>query len=114
MLPMGELAKSGTPQTYRIDLSGHDKSITAHADQSVLQTLIAAAVAVIPVGCRGGGCGICRIKVVSGRYRTKVMSRSRISEDDERDGIVLACRVFPESDLSIVSLPLGKRKTPTS
>lgn len=107
---MVELGRSGTPQTYRIDLSGHDRSIAARADQTVLQALIAAAVSVVPVGCRGGGCGICRIKVVSGRYRSQVMSRSRISEEDERESIVLACRVFPESDLSIVALPLEIRK----
>lgn len=107
---MGELASPGTLQTCKIDLSGHDKSITARTDQTVLQALIAAAVAVVPVGCRGGGCGICRIKVVSGRYRSQVMSRSRISEEDERESIVLACRVFPESDISIVALPLALRK----
>lgn len=107
---MGELAKSRTLQTYRIDLSGHDKPIAARADQTVLQALIAAAVAAVPVGCRGGGCGICRIKVVSGRYRSQVMSRSRISEQDERESIVLACRVFPDSDISIIALPLEIRK----
>ena len=53
----------------------------------------------IEVGCRGGGCGICRIRVVSGDYKTGKMSRSRISNQDEAAGLVLACRLYPRSDL---------------
>ncbi len=55
----------------------------------------------IPVGCRGGGCGICRIRVVTGVYETKKMSRKHITEDDQASGILLACRVHPRSDLLI-------------
>ena len=53
----------------------------------------------IPIGCRGGGCGTCRVRVLSGTYRTRKMSRAHVSEADERAGIVLACRLIPESDL---------------
>ena len=55
----------------------------------------------IPVGCRGGGCGICRIEVLSGDYEALKMSRKHIPKEDQARGIVLACRVFPRSDLSI-------------
>lgn len=60
----------------------------------------------IPVGCRGGGCGICRIQVVQGPYETKRMSREHISDTDEQQGIVLACRIYPQSDLQINILGL--------
>lgn len=56
----------------------------------------------ITVGCRGGGCGICRVKIIQGNYRSKVMSRAHISENDLQQGVVLACRVYPESDMQIV------------
>lgn len=55
----------------------------------------------IPSGCHGGGCGVCKIKVESGRYRTEAMSRAHVSEAEEREGIVLACRVRPLSDLTV-------------
>jgi len=55
----------------------------------------------IPVGCRGGGCGICRIRILTGRYESKKMSRKHISEDDQARGIVLACRIYPLSELKI-------------
>lgn len=61
---------------------------------------------VIPVGCRGGGCGVCRIRVVGGEYEAKKMSRKHITEDEQAAGIVLACRVFPRSDLEIEVLPV--------
>ncbi len=59
----------------------------------------------IPVGCRGGGCGVCRVRVVSGRYVTRRMSRAHISEDDEAAGIVLACRLIPLTDVVVQRLP---------
>lgn len=55
----------------------------------------------IPVGCRGGGCGICKVRVVEGRYHTRKMSRACISDDEEASGIVLACRLFADSDLRL-------------
>lgn len=60
----------------------------------------------IPVGCRGGGCGICRIQVLDGDYEAKKMSRKHIPEQDQARGIVLACRIYPRSDLHIEVLSL--------
>lgn len=55
----------------------------------------------IPVGCRGGGCGVCKIRVTAGEYRVKKMSRAYVSEAEQADGIVLACKTYPLSDLSV-------------
>ncbi len=55
----------------------------------------------IPVGCRGGGCGVCKIKVVRGTFTARKMSRAHISVDDEAAGIGLACRLTPNSDLEL-------------
>ena len=64
----------------------------------------------IPVGCRGGGCGICRVQVVDGvHYRTQKMSRAQISADDIAAGICLACKLIPEGDLVVRSLGLLRR-----
>ena len=56
----------------------------------------------IPSGCHGGGCGVCKIEITSGDYETKKMSRAHISETEEAMGIVLACRVFPRSDIKLM------------
>lgn len=62
----------------------------------------------IPVGCRGGGCGVCKVQVLSGSYTKRVMSREHITEADEAQGCVLACRVRPSSP--IVLRVVGKMK----
>ncbi|MGB1649376.1 MAG: 2Fe-2S iron-sulfur cluster binding domain-containing protein, partial [Cycloclasticus sp.] len=55
----------------------------------------------IPVGCRSGGCGVCKVQVLSGDYTSKKMSRDHVTEEEEGRGIVLACRVFPQSDITL-------------
>jgi len=62
----------------------------------------------IPVGCRGGGCGVCKVQIVSGSYTKRVMSRAHVSAEEEASGCVLACRVKPTSDVSLQVI--GKMK----
>jgi ferredoxin len=71
---------------------------TFHVGQPLLE--------VIPVGCRGGGCGICRIRILAGEYEAKKMSRKHIPENDQARGLALACRIYPRSDLQIEVLSL--------
>jgi ferredoxin len=62
----------------------------------------------IPVGCRGGGCGVCKVEIVAGDYQTRAMSREHVSADEERRGRVLACCATPQSDITL--RVLGKMK----
>lgn len=55
----------------------------------------------IPVGCRGGGCGVCKVEITAGTYVKRVMSREYVSVEDEAADRVLACRVRPTSDISL-------------
>ncbi len=55
----------------------------------------------LPVGCRRGGCGVCRVRVTSGKYRSDPMSRAHVSAEDEAAGLVLSCCVYPLSELSL-------------
>jgi ferredoxin len=64
----------------------------------------------IQVGCRGGGCGVCRVRVLDGEYVTKRMSRRFVTEEDEADGFALACRLFPSSDLTVSWEPIQPRR----
>lgn len=57
----------------------------------------------IQVGCRGGGCGLCKVKVLQGDYQTKRMSKAHISEEEKSKGFALACRLTPLSDLELES-----------
>lgn len=78
----------------------------------MLREMVARGIFCIPVGCRSGGCGVCRIRVNTGTYELGRMSRAEISPEDEAAGVLLACQVRPTSDLEVTVL--GKPFTATA
>ncbi len=76
--------------------------------RSLLEGMVALDRKGIPLGCRNGGCGVCKVAILSGDFVTRVMSRAHVSEDEERAGTVLACRVRPSSDIRLAVV--GKMK----
>lgn len=78
-----------------------DESVRCHEQESALVALARTGKRGIPVGCRGGGCGVCKVEVVCGEFRKRNMSRSHVSEQDEANGRVLACCIYPESDIEV-------------
>jgi len=64
----------------------------------------------IQVGCRGGGCGVCRVQVLAGEYTTKRMSRRFVTEGDEAAGFALACCLVPAGDLTVRRRPIERRR----
>lgn len=80
-------------------LSG--QSFRCAEGQSVLRAMEAQGKRCIPVGCRGGGCGLCRVRVLSGAYRSGRMSRGHVPAKAAAEGLALACQVFPQTDLTI-------------
>ena len=92
---------------YRVTVYETGESFLCAEDEFVLTAMMAARRGPIRYGCCGGGCGVCRMRVVSGSYKlVKRMSRAHVSENDELEGIVLLCCVQPLSDLT-VALPPG-------
>lgn len=67
----------------------------------------------LPVGCRRGGCGICRARVVAGDYRVSPMSRAHVSADEEAEGVVLSCAIYALGDLTLrLEPPVLTKKRP--
>ena len=92
---------------FEIFIEGTDRSFTCRAGQNVLQAMEQMGTQGVPVGCRGGGCGVCRVQVLgSGKYRSRKMTRAQVTMDDEQHGICLACKLIPDGDLRL--RPLGK------
>ncbi|WP_227814757.1 2Fe-2S iron-sulfur cluster binding domain-containing protein [Nitrogeniibacter aestuarii] len=92
---------SSTGAQYRIELVNTKDSFTCRDDVDVLRGMERLNYRGIPVGCRGGGCGVCKVTVLSGDYETKKMSRAYVSEEEEQAGTVLACRLYARSDLKL-------------
>lgn len=74
-------------------------------DQSVLKAMELVGKKCVPVGCRGGGCGYCKIRVVEGEFRCGKMSKAHCPPESLDKGEVLACRIYPRTDLTIECVP---------
>lgn len=87
--------------SYKVVIEESDTSYQCRPQESLLEGMRRLGRRGIPLGCRGGGCGVCKVLIAEGNYQKAVMSRAHVSEDDEAQGRVLACRVFPCSDISL-------------
>ena len=85
--------------TITIEDTGESYRCADH--RSVLEGMEALGKKGIPVGCRQGGCGVCKVQILEGQYSKRVMSRAHISAEDEAGGCVLSCRIKPTSDLRV-------------
>ena len=91
--------------SYRITEVTSGASFACTGDQSVLQAMEQQQLHCLPVGCRGGGCGLCKVRVLSGEFDCGRMSSRHVPEQARVRGQVLACRLFPRSDLAIERPP---------
>src|SRR3546814_14958313 len=85
-LANSDISKDAAPYVssdFDVAIAGLDGSFRCKADQSILGAMIAAGRRPIAVGCRSGGCGVCRMQVVKGTYTTGRMNRAVVSEADE-------------------------------
>lgn len=86
---------------HQVKILNTGESYPCAESQHLLTGMLALGKRGIPSGCHGGGCGVCKVKVVSGDITTQSMSRAHISEQEEMEGVVLACRTFPSSDVKV-------------
>lgn len=84
---------------FKVTRSDIGTTFSCSGEQSLLAAMEHQGTKSIPVGCRGGGCGFCRIQVLDGTVETKKMSVKHVSEEDRSNGYTLACRTFPKTDV---------------
>jgi CDP-4-dehydro-6-deoxyglucose reductase len=71
------------------------------AQETVLSGLYRAGYA-YTVGCRRGGCAICKVDCRSGEFSyDHPVADTVITQDERHDGTCLSCRAVPETDLTI-------------
>ena len=114
---------SDRPQRFTVTVEGHGTA-TATSEERVLVALeraqgfgrLKGLPRKLPVGCRRGGCGICRARVLEGDYRVTPMSREHVSAAEEAEGVVLSCAIYALTDLTLrLETPvLGKAKGQTA
>ena len=99
---------SGRPRRFSIMVDGAVDAFECGPDTPVLIAMERGGRKAIAVGCRGGGCGTCRVRIRAGAYRTGRMSRAHVTPEEESQGYALACKLFPLEDLFLAPA----RRTP--
>ncbi len=90
------------PDPVTVTVLDSGESFRCCGSNSVLESLRRAGKRGIPVGCRAGGCGVCKVEVVSGSYeQIRPMSREFVSVEQQLAGQALACCIRPLSDLEV-------------
>lgn len=75
--------------------------VLAGQDETVLGALSRAGLR-YRVGCKRGGCGICKVHLVLGEVRyERPIAESVLSDDDRIQGICLSCRAVPITNIAI-------------
>lgn len=97
---------------HRISIDSTGESFACAEDVHLLEAMEMSRCHGIPVGCRNGGCGACKVLITSGSYQTRKMNRAVLSAAEEAEGRVLACKAYPRSD--IVVHVLGRVWQPAS
>jgi ferredoxin len=91
---------------YHIRLADGSVEVSAAPGQSLLAAFERRGRATpVQVGCRNGGCGVCRVRVLDGQIRAEKMSLRHVNADERAAGYALACRIYAASDLIIAAAP---------
>jgi ferredoxin len=85
--------------THQVTIQDTGEMFRCTEDMNVLAAMELARCRGIPVGCRNGGCGACKVRINTGHYQTRKMNRAVVSEKDEAERCVLACKTYPSGDL---------------
>ena len=86
---------------HRVQIHNTQETFACGEETSLLAAMEQLRCKGIPVGCRNGGCGVCKVRVVQGRCEKGRASRAVLCEDEEAQGCVLACKTYPRSDMEV-------------
>jgi ferredoxin len=82
--------------------------VTADEDETLLRALAKAGLR-YRVGCKRGGCGICKVQLKLGEVSyERPIAESVLSDDERVEGICLSCRAVPLTNI-IIELQEGDR-----
>lgn len=82
------------------------EQVVVRVGKPMLNVMVGRSDRSVDVGCRSGGCGVCRVRVIDGPYTTKRMSARFVTADQAADGYALACRLFPDGDITVTADPV--------
>ena len=89
-----------------VAVDGHDVELECRPDETIMGSLSRHGFT-YRIGCRRGGCGFCKVDLLSGEVEyNKVVSPAVLSEAERDEGVCLSCRAVPVTDV-VVRLSKG-------
>lgn len=86
--------------TVRIEPSGLEAHLAE--GEPVLSGLFRCGFTVRQVGCRRGGCGICKLELLAGEVSyQKLVADTVLSPAERADSVCLTCRAVPVGDITL-------------
>ena len=81
---------------FQVTIENTGEAFRCRDEENVLRAMEQLHRKGIPVGCRNGGCGVCKVRVLSGSVRTLgPVSSAHVTAQERANGYTLACRVAP-------------------
>jgi CDP-4-dehydro-6-deoxyglucose reductase len=76
-------------------------TVSAGPEDTLLRALAKAGLR-YRVGCKRGGCGICKVHLLAGEVRyERPIAESVLSDDERVEGVCLSCRAVPLTNIVI-------------
>jgi len=85
----------------------HGAPVAVEIGQTILEAALQQGVP-YPHGCRSGNCGACKSRLDSGEVELSPYSEFALTDAERRDGLILACRAVPWSDVSVAWLDVDE------
>jgi len=92
---------------YTISFSPLGDAVACRGDETVLAAILRAG-ATVMFGCRGGGCGTCKMHLISGRVEHGRCSAAVLSQEEKAAGAFLSCQARPLTDLTVELITANK------
>lgn len=87
---------------YRMHLA--HQIIDISPNQTVLQSALLHGVN-IPHGCKAGGCGMCKCRLISGKVEQIIKNTAKLTATELNSGIIFACCSVAKTDLQVEIIP---------
>ncbi len=94
-----------------IEIRQSGRTIAVPEGVTILEAALSEGIA-YPHGCRSGRCGSCKSRLVTGKVDLLNHSRFALSEEEKAQGLILACRAIPTTDVIVAWLG-GDEETPS-
>lgn len=89
--------------TKHVDIHQAGRTIAVPEGVTILDAALAVGIA-YPHGCRSGRCGACKSRLVNGQVNLLNHSRFALSDEEKAQGLTLACRAIPTTDVIVAWL----------